>query len=355
MEREECEYVAVGLLICVCVKRSRVAILLPQSSFLFPKLQYLDDKLYLYTFGRYPLAAVMSAENKGDDDDDDDATHGPVEQDGIIASSSQPNNHVASNATNGHEQEDWLEDDGHCHIIRSNRTRTIINGGGYAPTSGLDQVDDAGLDPTTTSVNSDSNAAEYTTVTSSFQRIALTFSTQGLGFVSVPLLAYPLLELGCNADVLWRVLLGVGALPGVVVLYLRLFSNKVRDCKSSNESIDADALEGDKLRRIDDDDQEVPADSTNNTVPKIQEETQPPRNTKNDIGHNIMASTLFSDVSGLEQNNSAILDEKYSELALVDHSYTSSDNVEFEKRIESRDDASDDPPMTPRRNHTPGL
>jgi hypothetical protein len=304
----------------------------------------------------------MSAENKGNND----ATHGPVvvKQDGIISSSQPNNNHFASNTNHGHEQDDWLEeneDDNHRHNIIGSNNSTITRNGGYAPTSsGLDQVDDAGLeDPTTTtsSVNSDSDAAEKnTTSTSSFQRIALTFSTQGLGFLSVPLLAYPLLEFGCNADVLWRVLLGVGALPGLVVLYLRLFSNAVRECNGSNETIDADALlEGDMIRRIDDDDQEVPADSTNNTIPRIQEEMQPPWNTKNDIGHNIMACTLFSDVSGLEQNNSAILEKNDSELALVEHSYTPSDNVELEKQIESRDDASDDPPMTPLRNRTPGL
>ena len=60
---------------------------------------------------------------------------------------------------------------------------------------------------------------------SSFQRIALTFSTQGLGFITVPLLAYPMLELGVDTNIIWRVLLGMGALPGIVVLYLRLKDN----------------------------------------------------------------------------------------------------------------------------------
>ena len=60
---------------------------------------------------------------------------------------------------------------------------------------------------------------------SSFQRIALTFSTQGLGFITVPLLAYPMLEIGVDTNIIWRVVLGMGALPGIVVLYLRLKDN----------------------------------------------------------------------------------------------------------------------------------
>jgi len=99
--------------------------------------------------GVYPLAAVMSAENKQDD----------LEEEGII----EEDNVIVNNST--------------------------------------DQV-------------------------KSFQRIALTFSTQGLGFITVPLLAYPMLALKMNIDIIWRLLLGVGALPGIVVLYMRLCSKK---------------------------------------------------------------------------------------------------------------------------------
>ena len=56
----------------------------------------------------------------------------------------------------------------------------------------------------------------------SFQRIALTFSTQGLGFLTVPLLAWPMLACRMNADAVWRTLLGLGALPGLIVLCLRI-------------------------------------------------------------------------------------------------------------------------------------
>jgi len=104
--------------------------------------------------GVYPLAAVMSAENKQDD----------LEEEGII------------------------EED------NASQTNDTVN-------NSTDQV-------------------------KSFQRIALTFSTQGLGFITVPLLAYPMLEMKMNLDVIWRLLLGLGAIPGIVVLYMRLCSRK---------------------------------------------------------------------------------------------------------------------------------
>ena len=47
-----------------------------------------------------------------------------------------------------------------------------------------------------------------------------------LGFVTVPLLAYPMLAVRMNIDVIWRLLLGLGAIPGIVVLYMRLCSRK---------------------------------------------------------------------------------------------------------------------------------
>lgn len=56
----------------------------------------------------------------------------------------------------------------------------------------------------------------------SFQRIALTFATQGWGFLAVPLLAWPMLACRMNADSVWRTLLGLGALPGLLVLHLRI-------------------------------------------------------------------------------------------------------------------------------------
>ena len=50
-------------------------------------------------------------------------------------------------------------------------------------------------------------------------RVVLTFSTQGLGFITVPLIAVILLHLIPNRlDVVWRLMLGFGSIPGIFLL-----------------------------------------------------------------------------------------------------------------------------------------
>lgn len=53
--------------------------------------------------------------------------------------------------------------------------------------------------------------------------IAITFSMQGLGFLVVPLLTHPLLSVMGEAklDLVWRILLGLGAIPGIILILLR--------------------------------------------------------------------------------------------------------------------------------------
>lgn len=53
--------------------------------------------------------------------------------------------------------------------------------------------------------------------------IAITFSMQGVGFLTVPLLTYFLLSVIGEAqlDLVWRIIVGLGALPGLVLLLLR--------------------------------------------------------------------------------------------------------------------------------------
>ena len=263
-------------------------------------------------------------------------------------------NIITSN--DGHEQEEWLEEDEDDCDRHTGRNNLTLNGG-YVPTSSIDNVNVTSRN--SISVNSDSGSVDNTTAISSFQRIALTFSTQGLGFLSVPLLAYPLLELGCDADALWRVLLGVGALPGVVVLYLRLFSKSARDCKHTNESNNHEdgITKGDENRAVVDQDH---IDSVDSSAPEIQEGELPTTsNTPMYGGGNniITSSALFGDASSVEPHTDVVLDERDNELALVEHSYTSSDNnPDHEKQIQRiRDELPDDPPNIPLRNRTPSL
>ena len=54
------------------------------------------------------------------------------------------------------------------------------------------------------------------------QSVALVFSMQGVGYLAAPLLAFALLAIfGESNAYTWRVLLGVGCLPGLVLLHMR--------------------------------------------------------------------------------------------------------------------------------------
>jgi MFS transporter, PHS family, inorganic phosphate transporter len=51
--------------------------------------------------------------------------------------------------------------------------------------------------------------------------VGMVFGTQALGLIVGPLIALALLGSGTSGDVVWRVLLGLGALPAAAVIYLR--------------------------------------------------------------------------------------------------------------------------------------
>jgi PHS family inorganic phosphate transporter-like MFS transporter len=53
--------------------------------------------------------------------------------------------------------------------------------------------------------------------------VVLTFSMQGFGFLTVPLVAVPLLHLipESSLDLVWRLLLGFGCLPGLLLIFLQ--------------------------------------------------------------------------------------------------------------------------------------
>jgi MFS transporter, PHS family, inorganic phosphate transporter len=51
--------------------------------------------------------------------------------------------------------------------------------------------------------------------------VGLVFSTQALGLIVGPLIALALLGAGTSDDIAWRVLLGLGAVPAAMVVYLR--------------------------------------------------------------------------------------------------------------------------------------
>lgn len=52
-------------------------------------------------------------------------------------------------------------------------------------------------------------------------RVVLTFSMQGLGFVAVPIVAVTLLYFTTNLELVWRLILGFGCVPGIVLMCLQ--------------------------------------------------------------------------------------------------------------------------------------
>ena len=134
--------------------------------------------------GVYPLAAVMSAE------DSNDVAKPKHNHDGISRSGYEVQQDLGQSCSNNEE---------------SHRQQT--------------------------------NESSFDEQVESFQRVALTFSMQGLGFITVPLLSYPMLAFHWNIDFIWRSLLGLGALPGFFVMYLRLF-RKEESPKATSYSVD---------------------------------------------------------------------------------------------------------------------
>lgn len=49
-------------------------------------------------------------------------------------------------------------------------------------------------------------------------RVVLTFSTQGLGFITAPLVTSILLYMTTNLEIIWRIILAAGSLPGLLLL-----------------------------------------------------------------------------------------------------------------------------------------
>jgi len=220
--------------------------------------------------GVYPLAAVLAAESKGDDDDDDDSLNS-----------------------------------------------VQLQNGGYSPTSSVDDHDDDDDANYTTTM-----ASESSDEIASFRRIALTFSTQGIGFITVPLIAYILLEFRCNVDFIWRFLLGIGALPGFVVLFLRLRQGKrLRDKREKVEQSEANNLSD---RVVEDDSNE-----NNNGENAVADSSK--RNHSGSVEMAPSSTDCSSPPPSLllsDSHDSNESQEPDNELALVEHSYIESDMEE---------------------------
>lgn len=92
---------------------------------------------------------------------------------------------------------------------------------------------------------------------SSVQRVVLTFSMQGVGFVCVPLVAVVLFFCTSNLNFIWRTMLGIGALPGAILMFMqcRKWSG---DHQVLSEDEQNDAPEGTTPTEIEDEPTPIP-------------------------------------------------------------------------------------------------
>ena len=68
--------------------------------------------------------------------------------------------------------------------------------------------------------------------------VALTFSMQGVGYLTVSLVAYILVwYLGEESDLAWRLLLGLGSLPGLALIGIRVYHRKIAGTAASSNLI----------------------------------------------------------------------------------------------------------------------
>jgi PHS family inorganic phosphate transporter-like MFS transporter len=79
----------------------------------------------------------------------------------------------------------------------------------------------------------------------SLHRVVLTFSTQGAGFVAVPLVTVPLLYGLDNLALVWRIVLGLGSLPGIVLMGMQWRLHRKQAGGGVREAVPLSEPEGD--------------------------------------------------------------------------------------------------------------
>ncbi|KAL3798668.1 hypothetical protein HJC23_004419 [Cyclotella cryptica] len=228
--------------------------------------------------GVYPLAAVMSAENQGEEMEEEEKERG-----------GRPRS---------------------VDVMEGSRRE-------YEPAS----VNDS--DPYLNESAQDETLVEESDILS-FQRVALTFSMQGLGFVTVPLLAYPLLALHVDIDLVWRLLLGLGAVPGLFVMYLRLFRRNRKKAESSNTNGGVEICDEAVVR------QRSEGGSLELTPPTSEEELSNgvQKEDPEDVTFQSTVTALLNDI--VDGDPSVHITQQDQQLALVDNSHLDSDNDEYE-------------------------
>ena len=84
------------------------------------------------------------------------------------------------------------------------------------------ETEESGLTGGTSTTHTNIRETDKLSSSSSARRVVLTFSTQGAGFVTVPIIAVILLHtIPNNLNLIWRIILGLGCVPGLVLVLLQ--------------------------------------------------------------------------------------------------------------------------------------
>ena len=105
-----------------------------------------------------------------------------------------------------------------------------VGAGGVYPLAAVlsaEQGEDTGRNTAPQEEESEEHSQKQT------HRVVLTFSTQGLGFISVPLVTVTLLYMTTNLDIVWRTILALGSIPGLLLMVFQLWIHR----KDSHEAV----------------------------------------------------------------------------------------------------------------------
>jgi PHS family inorganic phosphate transporter-like MFS transporter len=96
-----------------------------------------------------------------------------------------------------------------------------VGAGGVYPLSAVLSAEQEAPSAPTSSSNQDHATVHSNVSSKSLHMVVLTFSMQGVGFVTVPIVMVSLLSVTRNLEVVWRVHLAVGCIPGVVLMIIQ--------------------------------------------------------------------------------------------------------------------------------------
>lgn len=123
-----------------------------------------------------------------------------------------------------------------------------VGAGGVYPLAAILSAEQGSEETRDKSTNTNANTNTNTSSEAkddSLRRVVLTFSTQGAGFVAVPLITVPLLYGIDNLALVWRIVLGLGSLPGIILMAMQWRLHRKQAGGGVREAVPLSEPEGD--------------------------------------------------------------------------------------------------------------